>query len=105
MEDRRVVQVDPDNREIRFWLFGFFLDTDHVITTNLGYTKPLRVGNFLDQNLGAVLLRSEILGRLADIVLDDVIAQDYADRLTACKVPRQAERFGNSTFSFLVGIV
>ena len=76
-----------------------------MIPTDLGYAKPLRVGDFLDENFCAVLLRFEILNRLADVVLDNVVAKDHADRLSSRKILRQAECVGNPSFSFLIGVV
>jgi hypothetical protein len=40
-----------------------------------------------------------------NIVFDNVTAQNHADWVAGCEILRHAKRIGNSTFSFLVGLI
>ena len=55
--------------------------------------------------MGAALLPLEALSRLADVVLDDVVAQNNAQLVTVGEVLGQAQGIGDTAFAFLVGVV
>ena len=51
------------------------------------------------------LLLLEVLHGLADIVFNNVVAEDDADRLAGGEILRQTQGFGNAAFAFLIGII
>jgi hypothetical protein len=55
---------------------------------NVRHAESLRVLNFLQKDLGASLLFFEIFYRRTNVVLDDVVAKDDADRVTIGKMLR-----------------
>ena len=88
-----------------FGTLGFLLDAQHVFAANFRNAKSLRVRDFLQKDLRAPSLLSEILDSAANVVLDDVVAQNYANRLAGGKVLRQAQRLSDAAFAFLIGII
>ena len=64
--------------------------------------QSARDRNFLQQHHGAVLLLFESLGSLADVALDDIVAQHHADLLALDERFGQAQRVGNTAFAFLI---
>ncbi len=47
----------------------------------------------------------ELIGSAANVVFDDVIAQNHTDLLAVGEVLTQAQRIGDSAFAFLVSVV
>ena len=61
--------------------------------------------HFLEQDVRAPRLLAKAVGGLADVALDDVVAQNHADLLAVGEMLRQRQRVGNAAFAFLVGVV
>src|SRR5262249_35579429 len=105
VEDRRVIHVDADHREARLWFFGLFLNTNDPVAIEHGHAEPFGIGNFPQDNAGALRPLGEFLAGADDVSLNDVVTQDHADRPTVRKMLRQAERIRDPAFSLLIGVV
>ena len=55
--------------------------------------------------MSAGLLRLELLRSLADIVLNDVIAQHHTDLLPVGEMFGQSQRVGDAALAFLVSVI
>ena len=86
-------------------MLGFFLDAYHAIAANLSDTKPLRVRNFLQEYLGAFSLLLEIGDRLAYVIFNDVVAQNYTNGVPVCEMLGQCQSVRDSTLSILVCVI
>ena len=105
VEHSGVVHVEAGDGEIRFGLARLLLDTDDAIAGDFGHTEALRVGYFLEQDVGAYGLPAETIGRRQNVPLDDVIAQHHANLLPVGEVLGERQGVRNAAFAFLVGVV
>ena len=85
VEDRRVIHIDAGDGVIRFRVRGFFLDADDAVAVELGDAEALGVGDFFEEDAGAFALCAEGIDGAADVLLDDVVAEDDADFLPSAK--------------------
>ncbi len=88
-----------------FGALGFFFDAEHAIAAQFGDAKAVGVINFFQQNLRAAFLLCKTFHGVADVILNDVVAKNDADRIASGEIFRQAQRFGDSAFAFLVGVI
>jgi len=84
---------------------SFFFNAHNVLPADLGDAKSLCVIDFLQDDLGAFFLLLEAFYSAANIGLDDVIAEDHANRIVAGKVLGQAKCFRDATLAFLIRVV
>src|SRR5262249_16470372 len=87
------------------WCLRLFFDTYDTAPPNFGHSEAVGIKDFFQNDFRTALLGCEAFDGGTDVVLDDVIAEDHADRFSVGKVFRQAERFGDTAFTFLVGEV
>ena len=66
VEHSGVVHVEAGDGEIRFGLARLLLDADDPVAGDFGHAEALRVGNFLEQDVGAFGLPAETVGRRAE---------------------------------------
>jgi len=85
-KDPRVVQVDPDDSEVASWTPG--LSSIAISLPFLISATPKRSGSgtSLTSNLCALLLFTEIVHRLDDVLFDQVVAEHHTDSVH----PRQS---------------
>ena len=76
-----------------------------MLAADFGHPEPLRVSNLLEQNLGPLLLLFEVGYSLANVVFDNIVAQDHANGLAVCEMFGQRQSVGDAAFPFLVGVV
>ena len=57
-----------------------------MVALNFGHAKPVGIDDFFDENLGALSLLLEVLNGQANVILNDVVAQDHANRLAVGKI-------------------
>ena len=62
-------------------------------------------GTSFEQDVRALRLLAEAVGRLPDVALDDVVAQHDADLLAVGEMFGQRQSVGDAAFAFLVGVV
>src|SRR5256714_1539153 len=101
----RVVHVNPYDGVLRLRLFGLLLDAQDFATVEFGHAEALRVGHFLQKDFRAAALMSVRPRGLADVLLDDVVAEDDADRLAVCERLAQGESRGDAALALLVCVV
>ena len=70
-----------------------------------GDAETFRVLHFFQQNVRALRLAAEFVGRLADAAFDDVVAQNDADLLAIGEMFGQRQRVGDAAFAFLIGVI
>src|SRR5215212_8545656 len=104
-EDVAVVHVDADDRVVRLRLLRLLLDADHAAAVEFGDAEALRVVDLLQEYLGAAALVSVRAHGLADVALDDVVAQDDADRLAVGERLAEVERRRDAALALLIGVV
>jgi len=73
-------------------MLGLLFDTDDAITIEDWNSEALRVRNFLQDDVAASRIVRELLVGRDDIVLDDVVSQNYANGLSVSKVPCKTQR-------------
>jgi hypothetical protein len=79
LEHGLVVEVNAGHSVVALGGCGLLLDADHALTVELSYAKAACVLDSLQEDLGALLLGTKVVGSLADTLLEDVVAQDDAD--------------------------
>lgn len=72
---------------------------------NLGHSKTLRIGDFLQKNFRPPLLPFKSLRRMADILFDNIVPQDNADLSIIGEIFGRLESVGDSAFPFLISII
>src|SRR5262249_20761095 len=105
IEDRSVVQINPGNGEIALRSSRLFLNPDDLRATQLGDPESLRVGYFLEEDARAAFLLAEFLNGRPDVSFDQVVAQDDADLVPIGEVLGERQRFSDSAFAFLIGVI
>src|SRR5207253_2582367 len=96
VEDLRVVEIDPHHRQIALRLLRLLHDADDARTIHLGDAVTLGVVDLLEQEPRAAPLFAERLHAGADIVREDVVAEDHADQLLAGEILGEPERLRDS---------
>ena len=61
--------------------------------------------HFLEQDVGAIGLPAETLGRRQNVSLDDVVAEHDADLVSVGEVFGERQSVRDAAFAFLVGVV
>src|ERR1700694_2705704 len=84
-EDRRIVEINSGHSIAGARNFRLFLDPDDFSVFKHRHAETLRIRHFLEQDSRSPLLLLELLRRLPDIALDDVVSKDYADFLLSRK--------------------
>jgi hypothetical protein len=81
------------------------LQYQQVFTLNFRDAKSLGIVNFLEQYFRATFLGLEAFDGVANIIFDDVVAENYADRIVASEEFGETEGFRDSAFAFQVGVI
>src|SRR5208282_6325344 len=93
VENRAVVKVDSDHGVTGLGMLRLLFNADDAAILEYRHSEPLRVGNLLEQDLGAVLALEALASR-PNPAFDDVVAQDHAEPLPGGEFFRQAQGVG-----------
>src|SRR6266568_6847536 len=96
VEDLRVVEVDAGHGEVALRIPGLLHDPGDLVALHLGHPEALRVLHGLQHHLRALPLLGEASREGGEVVLEDVVPQDDADRLLAGEVLREPARLGDA---------
>src|ERR1039458_717842 len=84
-------------------LLGLLLNTNDAPLLKDWHAEALGIGHFLQHHHGALFELFKRCSRLANVALNDVVAQNHADFVALGPGLGQAQRIGDSSFSFLIG--
>src|SRR5512141_1453091 len=76
-----------------------------MVTVEFRHAEPLRAGYLFEEYLGTLALFLVFVGGRPDIALDNVIAEDDADRFVIREVLDQRQRIGDAAFALLIGVI
>src|SRR5688572_7775462 len=104
-KDIVVVHIDANDREIAGRIRRLLDDLRDLPALELHHAETLRIGHFLEKDLGARGLREEVCNGVLDVLLDDVVAEDHDDLVAIGEVFREFERIGDAALAFLIGVL
>src|SRR2546423_823622 len=105
LEHVHVIHINPYDGVPGLRLRGLLLDAQDFPTVEFGHAEALWVGHLLEKDFRAAALVSVRPRGLADVLLDDVVAEDDADRLAVGERLAQGERRGDAALALLVRVV
>src|SRR4051812_30331886 len=100
-----VVEIDSSDGPVALWV-GWLLDDLHnAIALQLRHAVGLGIFHLGKQNLSALPLMAEALRGVADRILQNVVAQNQANRIARREMLGQAQRLRDAARAILIGIV
>ena len=100
-----IVYVDPDHCIFGFWKVGLLFDARDPSAVEFRNAKALRIRYSLQHDLRATIFAVVGADSGTDVALNNIVAENDADRIVAGKVFHQGKSFGDAAFTFLISIV
>src|SRR5262249_31698155 len=105
VEYRVVVHVQTGHSVLGLGNLRLLLDLQNAFATDDWNPEPLRILDPFQMDLGALASLHELLCRVADAFLVNVVAENDANGVVLGKMFGEGQRRGNASFSFLIRVV